>query len=133
MTSGGERNEVDSMDQAGDGPVSSSNTMAVLKSLAACAFCYSAFVTYQGNHGGDVSSFVASAGSSPRRQLSMVGDGIPAYMDGLMKDLRERKKLFDETPEEEVKYWFEYTGSLQVSCLERGKNKASLPSSCQSN
>jgi len=98
------------MDQAGEGPPSSSNTMTFLKTLVACAFCYNAFVTYQGNHGGDV---VAGGESSPRRQLSMVGDGIPAYMDGLMKDLRERKRLFDETPDEEVKYWFEYTGPLQ--------------------
>lgn len=60
----------------------------------------------------DVSS---SLGSLPRRRLSMIGDTIPNYMDGLMKDLRERKKLFDETPPEEVKYWFEYTGPLQVS------------------
>jgi hypothetical protein len=37
-------------------------------------------------------------------------------MEPLMKDLKERKKLMEETPPEEVKYWFEYTGSLQV-CL----------------
>lgn len=30
-----------------------------------------------------------------------------------MKDLDERNTLFDETPPEEVKYWFEYTGPLQ--------------------
>jgi hypothetical protein len=54
------------------------------------------------------------------RRLSMiVGDTIPQYMENLMKDLRERKKLFQETPPEEVKYWFEYTGPLQV----RRKNK----------
>lgn len=35
-------------------------------------------------------------------------------MNDLMKDLEERNKLFDETPPEEVKYWFEYTGPLQV-------------------
>jgi hypothetical protein len=35
-------------------------------------------------------------------------------MDPLMKDLKERKKLMEETPPEEVKYWFEYTGALQV-------------------
>jgi len=34
-------------------------------------------------------------------------------MNDLMADLAERKKLFDETPPEEVKYWFEYTGPLQ--------------------
>jgi hypothetical protein len=36
-------------------------------------------------------------------------------MEYLMKDLDARKKLFEETPPEEVKYWFEYTGPLQVS------------------
>jgi len=30
-----------------------------------------------------------------------------------MKDLAEREKLWAETPPEEVKYWFEYTGPLQ--------------------
>ena len=45
----------------------------------------------------------------------MVGNDIPSYMEPMMKDLKERQKLFDETPPEEVKYWFEYTGPLQVS------------------
>ncbi len=35
-------------------------------------------------------------------------------MKGLMEDLKARKKLMEETPPEEVKYWFEYTGPLQV-------------------
>lgn len=39
---------------------------------------------------------------------------VPSYMDGLMQDLAARKKLFDDTPPEEVKYWFEYAGPLQV-------------------
>lgn len=81
----------------------------MLKSLAACALLYSAVSTYTGGSG--------SSNMMPRRQLTMVGDSIPSYMDPLMKDLRERKKLFDETPPEEVKYWFEYTGKLQVSTL----------------
>ena len=38
----------------------------------------------------------------------------PSYMKGLMDDLKARKKLMEETPPEEVKYWFEYTGPLQV-------------------
>lgn len=84
--------------------------MSLLKFLAACALLYSAFVTWN-NNGEQAMELSRSA----RRQLSMVGDGIPPYMEGLMKDLRERKKLFDETPPEEVKYWFEYTGPLQVS------------------
>ncbi len=44
----------------------------------------------------------------------------PSYMKELMEDLTKRKKLMEETPPEEVKYWFEYTGSLQV----RGKFNA---------
>jgi hypothetical protein len=62
-----------------------------------------------------------------RRRLSMMGDTVPTYIEDLMKDLRERKKLFDETPPEEVKYWFEYTGPLQVRdfcvcvCKHRGR------------
>jgi len=38
----------------------------------------------------------------------------PSYMRKLFDDLASRKKLFDETPEEEIKYWFEYAGPLQV-------------------
>lgn len=40
---------------------------------------------------------------------------LPSYMEDLMEDLKSRKKLMEETPPEEVKYWFEYTGPLQVS------------------
>lgn len=35
-------------------------------------------------------------------------------MKDLMEDLKARKKLMEETPPEEVKYWFEYTGPLKV-------------------
>ena len=81
------------------------------------------------------SSFVATPESNSvaavdesdwsRRRLSeaVVLDSIahpPPYMDHLMKDLQARQKLFDETPPEEVKYWFEYTGPLQVR-MERDK------------
>jgi hypothetical protein len=38
----------------------------------------------------------------------------PLYMKSVFNDLKERNKLFDDTPPEEVKYWFEYTGPLQV-------------------
>ncbi len=39
----------------------------------------------------------------------------PSYMKDLTEDLKARRKLMEETPPEEVKYWFEYTGPLQVS------------------
>ena len=32
----------------------------------------------------------------------------------LMKDLQNRYDLFTNTPPEEIKYWFEYSGPLQV-------------------
>ena len=35
-------------------------------------------------------------------------------MKALFDELKERKKLMEETPPEEVKYWFEHTGALQV-------------------
>lgn len=38
----------------------------------------------------------------------------PSYIIGLMEDLKARRKLMEETPPDEVKYWFEYTGPLQV-------------------
>ena len=83
-------------------PAAPSKMATLAKTAASCALLYSAFTTLNNP---DVA----------RRQLSMVGDAMPLYMDPLMKDLRERKKLFDETPPEEVKYWFEYSGPLQVS------------------
>jgi hypothetical protein len=52
-------------------------------------------------------------GGSSHRRLS--ASDPPSYMEDLMDDLKARKKLMEETPPEEVKYWFEYTGPLQVS------------------
>jgi hypothetical protein len=88
---------------------SSSVLTTVLKLAAASAFLYSAVSTYRSSLPQGQEMMAA------RRQLSAVGDSIPSYMDPLMKDLRERIKLFEDTPPEEVKYWFEYAGPLQVS------------------
>lgn len=62
-----------------------------------------------------------------QRRLTAVAstDDVPTYMEDLMKDLQARYKLFDETPPEEVKYWFEYTGPLQVSFVGRVLREAS--------
>ena len=49
------------------------------------------------------------------RRLTAMGDTIPSYIEPLLTDLKGRKKLFEDTPPEEIKYWFEYTGPLQVS------------------
>lgn len=63
----------------------------------------------------------ASAGASAeeatqqqRRRRLQDADNAPSYMAPLFDELKERRKLMEETPPEEVKYWFEYTGPLQV-------------------
>jgi hypothetical protein len=81
-----------------------------LKFMCAAAFALSALHLYVSAV--DDGSDVESSGSRWRRRLESV-TGIPSYMKDLMDDLAARKKLFDETPPEEVKYWFEYTGALQ--------------------
>ena len=50
-----------------------------------------------------------------RRLTSLFGGGFPSYIDVLLEDLKKRQRLFEETPENEIKYWFEYSGPLQVS------------------
>mmetsp|Transcript_5527 Transcript_5527/g.8262 ORF Transcript_5527/g.8262 Transcript_5527/m.8262 type:complete len:768 (-) Transcript_5527:507-2810(-) len=50
---------------------------------------------------------------SDHRRLSTASESVPTYMKNLIDDLKERTKLMEETPPEEVKYWFEYTGPLQ--------------------
>lgn len=89
----------------------SSPIWTALKLMAAGAFLFSAITTYSRSNN-------AAPKLEPHRRLTqvVVGDAIPTYMDPLMKDLKARKKLMEETPPEEVKYWFEYTGALQV-CL----------------
>ena len=86
----------------------SSKLTVMLKSAVTCALVYSAVSTL-------------NSPEAPRRRLSMVGDSVPSYVDSLMKDLRDRKKLFEDTPPEEVKYWFEYAGPLQVSVDDNSK------------
>jgi hypothetical protein len=93
---------------------SSSALMTGLKLVAAAGFLFSAISTLS-NKGSSVS---ATDLPEEHRRLLETSDGIPSYMKPLMTDLVERKKLMEETPPEEVKYWFEYTGPLQVGCHE---------------
>jgi hypothetical protein len=55
----------------------------------------------------------------PHRRLTSLTkpgkDYEPTYIKPILDELKERKKLMEETPPEEVKYWFEYAGPLQVS------------------
>lgn len=87
---------------------SSSTTMSLLKLAASCAFLFSAVSTL-------TSSDSASDAHRRLTQQAPIGDIIPSYMKPLMTELKTRTKLMLETPAEEVKYWFEYTGELQVS------------------
>jgi hypothetical protein len=73
--------------------------------------------------GGGLFGGGGAAAAAMSRRLQAVGDAVPSYVDGLFKDLAARKKLFEETPPEEVKYWFEYAGPLQVRRIEFGEGR----------
>ena len=103
-----------------------SRLFPALKLLAASAVILQAVSTYHGATasetaaqdvpGGAASSadLETAAAQQRRRRLQSTGDGSPSYMPPLFDELKERRKLMEETPPEEVKYWFEYTGPLQV-------------------
>jgi hypothetical protein len=131
-------------DEEGEGEQlssSSSKTAIVIKCILACVLLYGALIQVSLSLSSSV--YYANPASLtghheqeqeheqeheqdhlyyPRRRLSstltthivVIGDIIPSYMNTLITDLMERKKLFDDTPPEEIKYWFEYTGPLQV-------------------
>ena len=109
------------------GASSPSHTSIAMKCLLAGIFFYAAllqlssssssYTTIPSTEGasGDRRTRSDGEAESPRRRLTAVmGDTIPSYMQALMKELKERKLLFQDTPPEEIKYWFEYTGPLQV-------------------
>lgn len=83
----------------------------VLKLVAAAGFFYAALVKEHKIQAKDGKYNHASRILQERGTSSST---VPVYMKPLMEDLRQRQKLFDETPPEEIKYWFEYTGPLQV-------------------
>jgi hypothetical protein len=69
-----------------------------------------------------------------RRRLSEISPNkdiigaVPSYMDDVMSDLTSRQKLMEETPPEEVKYWFEYTGPLQKYYYRYSKSRGKADS-----
>jgi hypothetical protein len=94
-----------------------------LKFLAAAGFAAGAVSRYQKMNAASISpnadpSIIISDESAQRHrrlsEVSLIGDAVPSYMDKTVEDLKSREKLFSETPEKEIKYWFEYTGPLQV-------------------
>ena len=115
-----------------------SSVITAMKLLAASALFYSAGTSFaETYHASSSSSSIAldhadtmaaptnhvyaNAPALPsghgQRRLSESNISLknpPSYMTGLMEDLKARRKLMEETPPDEVKYWFEYTGPLQV-------------------
>mmetsp|Transcript_53133 Transcript_53133/g.78852 ORF Transcript_53133/g.78852 Transcript_53133/m.78852 type:complete len:758 (-) Transcript_53133:84-2357(-) len=91
---------------------STSKLPSALKLITSAALLFSAVSTYSATFNVTPDNVVDHAG---RRRLASVEDKdyVPKYMLPLMKDLKERKKLMEETPKEEIKYWFEYAGPLQ--------------------
>lgn len=97
--------------------------MESVKIILSLSFLLSSiYTTYNFNHSPSFSNHnpgtdAGHAAHHGRRRLSVLKEGmaggVPSYMNDLMKNLREREKLFEDTPPEEVKYWFEYTGPLQ--------------------
>ena len=123
---------------AAQGP--SSNAFTAVKLLAAAALFYSAGVTFaetyqhvsdrsnlHNTHDIEASFAVNDNNNNAYSYINWDGHGRrlseakiskenpPSYMKDLFADLKERTKLMEETPPAEVKYWFEYTGPLQVS------------------
>jgi hypothetical protein len=84
---------------------SSTFLWTTLRFMTAAALCWSAVQMIQTNRS-------SSTAFTPRRRLTE--DTVPDYMEPVLADLRAREKLFEDTPPEEIKYWFEYTGPLQV-------------------
>jgi hypothetical protein len=91
-----------------------SRLWTALKLVVAAALCTSAYRQWQYRTAdGDTSA--QQQYSQQRRRLQQLGENrVPSYMKKLTEDLVARRKLFDDTPPEEIKYWFEYSGPLQV-------------------
>ena len=99
-----------------------SKLMSALKLVAASAVLLQAVSTYHGATAERASAIpdeVSSAEQQEHRRRLQSSGGSPSYMEPLFDELKERRKLMEETPPEEVKYWFEYTGPLQVRCFPR--------------
>lgn len=111
-----EHSQVDSDEQS---RLSLPTASSAIKLVISSALLWSALSTYQASLGmseSDIHSKLPTEfGGGRRRLASIAKNHVPGYMKPIMEELRERKKLFEDTPPEEVKYWFEYAGPLQVS------------------
>lgn len=106
MTMGYENNMNETMkrDESDNSARLSSPVMTILKLAASLLFLWSAYCT-----------IYSSSKTHRRLTQEIIVDSVPTYMSKLFDDLKERKKLMEDTPPDEVKYWFEYPGPLQVS------------------
>ena len=89
-----------------------------MKLVTSAFLLWSALQYNAGNNQTTTTSLDRKDDQSPsihRRLSSIVGDAVPSYLKDLNNDLLSRKQLFEGTPPEEIKYWFEYAGPLQVS------------------
>jgi len=91
----------------------SSRNVILSKCILAGVVLYAALLAYSSASSTQMDGAIQDGGYPRRRLTAVMGETIPSYMNDLMEDLKGRKKLFEETPAEEVKYWFEYTGPLQ--------------------
>jgi hypothetical protein len=122
-------------------PVQRMALWTTLKLLLAVAFCVAALDQWPSSGGRSTTDTSSSSSSSlpdPHEQnhpfhhrrlleettgATTSHDGAaaaaavvppPPYMMATLQDLDARHALFDGTPPEEIKYWFEYSGPLQV-------------------
>jgi hypothetical protein len=96
----------------------SSYSMSIVKFTLSALFLLSSVSLYRSAVPTEESSWIFSSMANHRKLTQIImGDTIPAYIQPLLEELKGRKKLMEETPPEEVKYWFEYTGPLQVRKL----------------
>lgn len=95
-------------------PPTSSGKWTFVKLLLSVGFCFSAY--YQLNHQSqsETSNGKDASTNGRRRLLQTQNIEVPSYMQSTMADLEARHALFDNTPPQEIKYWFEYAGPLQV-------------------
>jgi len=111
--------DYDSEELQDQSTVWSSRNVILSKCLLAGIVLYAALLAYVDNSLETSRSLESnnqynmSTDHNHRRLTAVMGETVPSYMNDLNEDLKARKKLFEDTPPEEIKYWFEYTGPLQ--------------------
>jgi hypothetical protein len=115
--SGSKERVKDIASNGSDETTSSSSKWTFVKLLLSVGFCLSAYHqwNYQSESNADASTKTEM--QRGRRLLQTDDIEVPSYMQSTMADLEARYALFDNTPPQEIKYWFEYAGPLQVRTI----------------